>query len=364
MKARVLCFTSLSTALLVATAFAAAAAPAKGSYGLVVTRFLYALEAGDAARCPQGMAVNGTEFLLQRLSSSERKRLSNPDLTMEMLNRQRYGAKGEDLCGDPQSIPDPGFRTVQGNGTARGLDLAGSQSPGSTCEHGRFVSAEGKPIDNQLYRLLGCVKGYQPGDAIESYHSSAYNSGEMTVLLELIGVDDPANDPEVEVGIFASSDPAPIVSPGVALRNYSLQVHDDARYHSRLRGRIRDGVLTTDPGDVRLQLNTGFVRADHVLKSARLELKLAADRSVTGQLAGYYDVDAFYDQIRKAGGFAQPSVGYTCPGLFNALHRLADGNRDPASGQCTSISMAFSLDAVPAFVIHPGGKGPVQSAER
>ena len=52
-------------------------------------------------------------------------------------------------------------------------------------------------------------------------------------------------------------------------------------------------------------------------------------------------------------------------GLYHALHRLADGNPDPATGKCTSLSAAFPLEAVPAFVIHPEGAAsvPKQTAD-
>jgi hypothetical protein len=31
---------------------------------------------------------------------------------------------------------------------------------------------------------------------------------------------------------------------------------------------------------------------------------------------------------------------------------LADGHRDPSTGQCTSISMQYRLKAIPAFVVN------------
>src|SRR3546814_4038088 len=44
-------------------------------------------------------------------------------------------------------------------------------------------------------------------------------------------------------------------------------------------------------------------------------------------------------------------LGYTCPGAYQALHRLADGDRDAKTGQCSSISTQYRIKAIPAFVV-------------
>src|SRR3546814_15444129 len=44
-------------------------------------------------------------------------------------------------------------------------------------------------------------------------------------------------------------------------------------------------------------------------------------------------------------------LGYTCPGAYQALHRLADGDSDAKTGQCSSISTQYRIKAIPAFVV-------------
>jgi len=39
------------------------------------------------------------------------------------------------------------------------------------------------------------------------------------------------------------------------------------------------------------------------------------------------------------------------PGIYHSLKRHADGNPDPETGEFTSISAAYRIDAVPAFVV-------------
>jgi hypothetical protein len=46
-------------------------------------------------------------------------------------------------------------------------------------------------------------------------------------------------------------------------------------------------------------------------------------------------------------------IGYDCPTFAQAVKRYADGFKDPKTGQCTALSTAFNIEAIPAFVIHP-----------
>jgi hypothetical protein len=43
-------------------------------------------------------------------------------------------------------------------------------------------------------------------------------------------------------------------------------------------------------------------------------------------------------------------LGHTCHGAYHALHEHADGHPDE-SGNFTSISTQFRIEAIPAFVI-------------
>jgi hypothetical protein len=54
---------------------------------------------------------------------------------------------------------------------------------------------------------------------------------------------------------------------------------------------------------------------------------------------------------------------WSCPALFRAAHELADGYPDAKTGACTAISSAFRMDALPAFVIHPGAGSGSGSAK-
>ena len=58
------------------------------------------------------------------------------------------------------------------------------------------------------------------------------------------------------------------------------------------------------------------------------------------------------------------SWGWTCPSAYAAMKKFADGYRDPKTGQCTALSTAYRIEAVPAFVIHPADTAQTAEAAR
>jgi hypothetical protein len=94
------------------------------------------------------------------------------------------------------------------------------------------------------------------------------------------------------------------------------------------------------------------------------------DGGLEGILAGYTPIEDMYDfqygfrngkdaagnpaplRLRTISSVGQAAVlGHTCNGAYYELKQLADGHRDPASGQCTSISTQYRIKAIPAFVV-------------
>src|SRR5262249_15778533 len=116
-------------------------------------------------------------------------------------------------------------------------------------------------------------------------------------------------------------------------------------------GRIVDGVLTTDPIDIRFPFFANLTHAEYFLRGMRLKIDLAADgSSAKGLIAGYYDFDSVWNYIGKL-GYETVAGRLDCPGLYKAAKQLADGYPDPKTGQCTALSSAFRIEAIPAFVI-------------
>lgn len=360
-----------------------------GKAAFVVSHIAYALgrDAKDSGACPNGMTSgygDGKGF-----SSIGDVFVDRPDL-------QRHEGEGEqeyvkrvfgpgmtdpntrNLCMNPElGKPDPRWRTVTGkNIQSDGIDLDGQDShangkaaPG-TCAHDDFVGMNGEHgIDNQFYRVVGCSKSYQSTGQSNTYEIEMY-TGAWGILITLKGVTDLHNSKDVEVGIYANADPIQLSPTREALPNATYAVDQDARFRATTHGRIVDGVLTTDPVDVRFHVITNSIHLERPLQDARLRMTFTADGGMEGIMAGYTPVEAMYDyqygfrngtdgkgnpaplQLRNISSIGQAAVlEHTCNGAYYALKQFADGHRDPKSGQCTSISTQYRLKVIPAFVV-------------
>lgn len=353
-----------------------------GEAGFVVTQIRYGLgnDANDGA-CPAGLSggVRGLVASYAKTPEGARK----PGETNDAYERRTAIAvntapNGQNICMNPEaSSPDPGWRFASGpKAVSEGIDLDGQDStlrgrpaPG-TCAHDDFRGPNGeRGIDNQHYRVIGCTAGYQKNGQANGWQIEMY-TGSWGILVSLKGVDDLQNDNDVEVGIYANADPIQL-SPGrEALPYATYAVDQDARYRAKTRGRIVNGVLTIDPVDVRFHNVVNSMKDDRVLRDARLKMTFTADGGMEGWLAGYTPVEAMYDlgygarHSKTAKGDLAPErlrvgtsvgragvLGHTCNGAYYALYQAADGNRDPATGRCTSISTQYRIRVAPAFVV-------------
>jgi hypothetical protein len=121
-----------------------------------------------------------------------------------------------------------------------------------------------------------------------------------------------------------------------------------------MKGSIKDGVLTTEPRDFELVIGRGWQPPYIRWKSARFRVKIDQNTGVLkGTMAGYRDVALEYFAAQKVKPLAEKQSGMNCPGFYRAIHALADGDRDPVTGECRSISAIDSIEAQPAFLIHP-----------
>lgn len=236
--------------------------PANGVMGFVVQDFAPPVVPGMDA-CPKGTAPRLREVYLRTLPQAEQARLRLKENEKELTDRWHayaFDGKGANICSQPDRFQHAPYPTVESK-FGLGLDLDGAAartSTGSTCSHQNFQSPIGEQgIDNQEYRAMGCtleMRGAdgQGGDALtgmKQFHAS----GEWTQVILLRGVDSLRNDPQVEVVYANTADRPEVDTKGNFLRGVSFTVSDKgARHRNVLRGRIVDGVLTTEPGDIRL----------------------------------------------------------------------------------------------------------------
>jgi hypothetical protein len=339
--------------------------------------------------CPNGRSLGYRQIFEQSPEGQRHQGESDADYGRR-LEAGGYGlaaVNGQNLCAFPALAADPHFRTMDDTSVvAYGIDLDGQVStrkghpaPG-TCPHDDFRGVEGeRGVDNQYLRLVGCTgtapketgatqTGWLPPP--QEHQENTMLEGGWGVLISLRGVHDLQNDDSVEVGIYANADPIQLSANKTPIMHATYAADQDPRFRGETHGRIVNGVLTTDPVNVRFHWLVAGMHLERPLDHARIRAKFNPDGTMEGYLAGYTPIEAVYDMqygFRNAkddaghpvpGGMtsglatgASSAMGRTCNGAYAALHKLADGDRDAHTGQCTSISTQYFFRATPAFVV-------------
>jgi hypothetical protein len=341
-----------------------AAAPAPAAelpgrkLGFVVTYFWYAMYQGADA-CPTGMAhvTTSKEFLATK-PAAEQERLLKPENNKELYRLMDLrGPNGENLCEAPWAVTDAPMNTLSGERND-GLNLDGwdgtGAAPANVCRQKQYIAEDGtKGIDNQLGRVYACINGIREKGTLIPYFTTAMQDGMWSMLIEVSGVQDQRNDPVVAVDVYAGAEAMSKDANGKVLTHASLSPLSDPKFHRRLKGRIVDGVLETETGNDMFIPDTMAKNRDPIeFLSPRFKLTLKPDGTAEGLLGGYRTISSLF-VVGEGGGEGQQYVGYQCEGMYHALRRYADGRRNSASGDCDTISAAFRVKAVPAFVVHP-----------
>lgn len=359
-----------------------------GRAGFVTTYFEHAISTQDASQsgaCPNGMSQSYRDIFRASPEGQQQAGESDLDHTRRVQRGGRQLALlpgGEMICMNPQAgAPDPHHRNVVGrNVPLVGIDLDGVDSrangptaPG-TCAHDDFRGVNGqRSVDNQWFRVAGCMRHYQPS-ARQTGITLEMLQGSWGLLFTLSGVDDLRNDDDVELGIYSNADPIQMGAGNAPLPNATYASVQDPRFRATARGRIENSVLTTDPVDIRFRYVIVNLRMERELRRARVRFNVGANGSLEGILAGYTPIDSAYDldfafrsavdvngqptpfRLQVAGG-TPDTIGFTCQGVYRAFQEVADGDRDPSTGRCTSVSTQYEIRAIPAFIVDAETRG-------
>jgi hypothetical protein len=355
------------TAGLAAAAFAAGQASASETRGYVVSWFGVSTYYGGDSDCPDGLNPMSTEFYKRELL-----RLGYPEADAVKLLKDFPGNPGRpdgeyikimgtrgdkktNVYAHPESSYDPGLKEVKGK-FAYGFNLDGkTDSPISFTD----PDTGEKGIKNQYYRSLGCIRSFRaPPPAHPTLAQAQWDvlRDEMPAwLIEVSGITDPMNSDNVTVTISRAIDHVSRDSANNIRADMSFKVDPDPRSHNVLHGHIKDGVLITDPADIRIVADPFLIPEFH-WKQAQLKLKMGADGSMKGIIGGYHDWYALYWSYAESGWVEEHSASVDMPALYYSLKRNADAYPDPKTGENTAISTAYEVEAVPAFVIHTDDK--------
>jgi hypothetical protein len=350
--------------------------PTDGVMGFVIENVIPPVIQGKDA-CPRGTSPKLREAYLDTLPAAERERLLRKENEAELTRLWQagvFGPNGSNICSQPELFPGrPLLRTVQSK-LAWGLDLDQGAS-GEGCAHDTFQTPTGeRGIDNQEYRALGCTLEWRGTDGIKGDIASGMHqfiaSGEWTQVILLRGVDSLENDSNVEVVLGNTADRPQTDSKGNFLPGASFTVSDTPpRHRNALRGKIVGGVLTTEPADIVLAQTWGQGGARDIrgnrtkfdYRRARLRLAFQSDGSVRGMLGGYRPLFDLIHSPAIGGAGSAVVAGIDCAAYLSTFKKLADGLRDPNTGECKGISAALQISAIPAFV---NDIAPTRTAQR
>jgi hypothetical protein len=235
-----------------------------------------------------------------------------------------------------------------------GLNLDGKVGPND------FVGPAGEQgIDNQLYRVIGCIANYRTNGTIYHFENEFMRRyANDRVIIELTGVDSLTNDPDVTVTTYRGLDGLLTDATGTNAIPGGTQRIDmrwGKDYIQKLEGKIVDGVLITEPVD-RAEIPWGVTfntSGYQVFRGMRLKLKLTP-QSAEGVLAGYVDIDSFTYHLNTSWSTHHHSYGQlSSPSEYRAMRRLADGYPDPQTGANTAISSAVTVEFAQVFARHP-----------
>jgi hypothetical protein len=323
--------------------------------------------------CPDGFQFKQADNYKAQFPTPEERRAREEKFGY-YVNR---GPQGENVFYFPTVVKDPlPFRAVQTK-TALGLNLDGEsegKGGGVSAPHENFTSPDGEPgIDNQLYRVLGCVPGWRKGGMIEGViQEYVHSEYQARFLLDISGIEDERNSPHVTVTTYrgldaVAEDPSGKLIPWLSQR---IDYKRAKRYIQTLQGKIVDGVLTTDPADVRLPAyEQPDMAQDRIIRQMRLRLELSPT-GAQGLLGGYVDIESWYLMYAKNWGAhtVADTEGWSGPATYQALHEFAD-YRDPTTGTLTGISAAYAVDFARVYIVNaprvaevPGRRGAMPTA--
>lgn len=291
--------------------------------------------------CPEGLAGNGPRETFKALYPNGGP-VEKTQLARESL---KFFPKDQ-----PMKFPYVYSQIT----TTVGLNLDGKVGPND------FVSPTGeKGIDNALQKVLGCNAQYrQPEGQLQLFGNKHVRQAVWNrTLIEITNVDTLTKSDNVTVSIYRGRDPLLLDATGEGVAPGGTQ-RIDMRWGKpiiqHLKGKIVDGVLTTEP--VRQGIYPWAIYNDVPTlldwRDMRLQLTLTPERA-DGLIAGYMDVESYYTWL-NAWSTHHMSYGRLDPSEFYwALRKSADAYPD-ANKEMTAISAALTVNMVQVFIRHPG----------
>lgn len=327
-----------------AAADAAPEAIVDGKIGFVLTTFHWAVHATEQkTECPDGSNDGPREQYAKLFPKEDGKQRSV--LETELARESAVWFPDTEKSNFPFKEPVSKI--------APGVNLDGKSDASD------FTSPQGEAgIDNQFYRMLGCIDDYRPGGSLYHFNNFYMQSRDyFRILIELSNVDSLANDDDVTVNLYRGMDPLLTDATGNEFLPYGTQRVDarwGKKFTAQFKGKIKDGVLTTEAADIRIPYNYAFTDYGVIrMRDAQLKVNITAE-GANGMWGGFIDYNSFYRALNGALGTHSLSYGrQAAPSMYHAMERLADGFPDAKTGKNTAISGAIAVTFRQTFIKQP-----------
>lgn len=342
-------------------ALTATAAPAE-TRGYVISWFATATYNDDMkTSCPDGrnggvpelharelVAIGFTkEQAVEVMSKSRDTTNVVPEYKNQVYNRARLDGKPVSVFNYPEFVADPDIEMYSGK-YAHGFDLGGMS------KESKFEDPEThQPVDNQLWRAVGCLKTFL---AVPPLRPFPEELSWITIVdsapawaIQITG-DDLSKDGPVTVVLDRTIQHLEQNAAGGPMKNASYVVDPSPTSHNVIHGEIKNGVLSITPQHIYLQGELPFY-TEIELQNAHMRMTIDAEGKLTGYWGGYLDWQRYAYLYISHPGYDADAIG-----MYHALKKSADADPDPKTGQNKLVSAAFRMEAVPAFLLDSQGK--------
>ncbi len=270
----------------------------------------------------------------------------------------RLAWEGELWNPTSKELPVP-YYEVQGK-VGRGMNLDGK------VDENDYTSPDTgeKGIDNQIYRTVGCTYNYRDGQTstlTPQWRRATYN----IFVIELTDVDSLVNDDDVTLTTYRGLDKLMTDATGGTYLPGGTQRLDmrwGKPFIQKFKGKIKDGVLTTEGADyVMPSAANGSSLTDVHYYKTQWRLNVLPERA-EGVMGGYMDIQDWNAASNQQRSTHHQAYGQAAtPSIYRAMRQLAD-YKDAKTGEMTAISMALGVKFTQVFVKHPDATVSANSA--
>jgi hypothetical protein len=247
-----------------------------------------------------------------------------------------------------------GFSREDPVGIAPGFNLddqISEEGDEDTCGIPDYTSPEGEEgIDNQLAFIEPALGAVGLG-AAEDLIQSTIQEGGILIMMQIDGVDDLVNDPEVQLTIRTGLGVPLLGTDGLLLSGQTFHLHPESPDSLAQIGTIEDGILNAGPFVAILPIRVFGVDYAVTFERTRIRARWTEDGGLEdGMMGGSIPVA----DLLAVGERAAIDDGSVLTGLKLVLNGTADMDKNE-EGKCMSISGTFVFTGVSAFYF-PGGE--------